>query len=53
MQQLYPLELSCDDEQPVVPEILNPDAPTFRPRRDAAVAARVRIQELIEENNSQ
>ena len=38
IQHLYPLELSCD-----------PTAPVFRPRRDAAVAASLRIQEVAEE----
>ena len=40
---LYPLELSCDREvvQENIP--LNPNAPPFRPARDAAAAARQRI----------
>ena len=42
VQQLYPLELSCDVEQPIPPVVMNPQAPVFRPRRDAAVAARER-----------
>ena len=46
VQQLYPLELSCDRETVVTQVQLNPNAPTFRPRRDAAVAARYRIQEV-------
>ncbi|KAK3739567.1 hypothetical protein QZH41_006377 [Actinostola sp. cb2023] len=43
VQHLYPLELSCDraaDPRDVVG--LNPGAPVFRPRRDAAVAANLR-----------
>ena len=40
VQQLYPLELSCDRQQPHPAELLNPQAVPFRPRRDAAVAAR-------------
>ena len=46
VQLLFPLELSCD----VVPEvpILNPDAVEFetRPRRDAAPAAKLRIEQI-------
>ena len=37
--------LSCDRENIQAPLQLNPEAPTFRPRRDAAVAARYRIQD--------
>ena len=46
VQQLYPLELSCDRQRPHLTE-LNPQAVPFRPRRDAAVAARLRVQEMI------
>ena len=46
VQLLFPLELSSD----VVPEvpILNPDAVEFepRPRRDAATAAKLRIEQI-------
>ena len=49
-QHLYPLELTCDSAGETatnVPAVqLNPTAPLFRPRRDAAGAARTRIQEL-------
>ena len=49
VQHLYPLELACDkyketEQQPK----LNPNAPAFRQRRDAAVAADERIQEVLE-----
>ena len=44
VQHLYPLELSCDREEPPP---LNPNVPEFRPRRDAAVAARVRVQDVL------
>ena len=44
---LYPLELSCDRENVQTPSQLNPEAPTFRPRRDAAVAAPHRIHTLM------
>ena len=47
VQQHYPLELSCDVEQPIPPVVMNPQAPVFQPRRDAAVAARERVRELI------
>ena len=46
VQHLYPLEIACDEDTISVP--LNPSAAVFRPRRDAAVAARTRIQELNE-----
>ena len=46
VQQLYPLELSCDRETVVTQAQLNPNARTFIPRRDAAVVARYRIQEV-------
>ena len=44
VQHLYPLELTCD--MTVAPAALNPIVPAFRPRRNAAVAARARIQKL-------
>ena len=50
IQHLYPLELSCDKEnvqRNMTP--LDPTAPVFRPRRDAAAAASLRIQEVAEE----
>lgn len=45
IQHLYPLELSCDRSNRAP---LNPEAPTFRPQRQAAAAAKVRIQEIAE-----
>ena len=51
-QHLSPLELSCDHPPPAT---LNPTVPEFlpRPRRDAAAAAMLRIQDNLdaEENN--
>ena len=51
VHRFYPLELSCD--KPVRPEpaskTLKLDIPEFRPRRDAAVAAEIRVQELHED----
>ena len=46
VQHLYPLELSCDKTVPANPVPLNPSAPTFRSRRDAAAAANLSIQDL-------
>ena len=45
VQHLYPLELSCDRENVKAPPQLNPEALKFKPRRDAAVATRYRIQD--------
>jgi hypothetical protein len=42
---LYPLELSCDIRPSTSGENLNPEAAVFRPTREAAVTARLRIQE--------
>ena len=47
IQHLYSLELSCDRTPPVA--VLNIEAPVFRPRRDAAFAAGLRIQESEED----
>jgi hypothetical protein len=47
VQHLYPLELSCDVEPPAK-AVMNPEAPTFRPKRAAAVAARQRIRKVTE-----
>ena len=46
LQQLYPLELSCDKSTEAENPPLNPEALAFRPRRDAAVADRLRVQEI-------
>lgn len=49
VQQLYPLELSCDrqeDGDGLPPTELRVEAPAFRPSRDAAVAAILRMQDL-------
>ena len=43
VQHLYPLELSCDRSTPAAPRPLNPEAETYRPWRDAAVAAEQHI----------
>ena len=52
VNHLYPLELSCNQRQKDPPP-LNPTAPIFRPTRDAAVAARSRIQEMAENENEE
>jgi len=53
IQQLYPLELSCDrageSTATALNSTLNPEATHFRPRRDAAVAAGLRIQDIADE----
>ena len=46
VQQLYPLELSCGKSTEAENPPLNPEALAFRPRRDAVVAARLRVQEI-------
>ena len=54
VQQLYPLELSCDRPQaPLRAPVLNPEAPVYKPRRDAAVAAELRVQEIAEYDQNQ
>ncbi|KAK3704546.1 hypothetical protein QZH41_018266 [Actinostola sp. cb2023] len=50
VQHLYLLELSCDRGPPEAAKRLNADASAFRPQREAAVAARARIQEVLEED---
>ena len=42
---MYPLELSCDMTTGAPIRNLDPKAPVFRLMRDAAVAAKVRIQD--------
>ena len=48
VQQLYPLELSYD-RTIQTPPALNADAPAFRPMRNAAIAARQRIRQIVED----
>lgn len=47
-QRLYPLELSYDRQLPT-PVRMNPEVAPFRPRRDAAVTARLRLQEITQD----
>ena len=55
VQQLYPLELSCDvatkrpEARPKTSQ-LKADVPEFRPRRNAAVVAECRIQDMVSED---
>ena len=46
VQHLYPLALTCDRENVKSSPQFNPEAPTFRPRRDAVVAAQCRIEAI-------
>ena len=51
VQQLYPLELSCDvatktSEARKKTRQLKADVPEFQPRRNAAVVAECRIQDM-------
>ena len=48
VQQLYPLEPSCDKPREVRKPPLSPEARAFRQKRDAAVAARLRVQNIAE-----
>ena len=52
IQHLFPLELSCDAEEP---SQLNPGAPEYnpRPRRQAAAVASQRIQEIVRQENEE
>ena len=50
VQHLYPLELSCDRPAQKPSAVLNANAPIFRPRRDAAVAAAIRLQEVDDDD---
>ena len=48
IQHLYPLELSCDRSNDATP--LNPTAPLFRSRQDAAAAAKLRILDIANDD---
>ena len=51
IQHLYTLELSCNrDGVKGTTTTLDPGAPAFRPRRDAAVTAKLRVQDLAQED---
>ena len=46
VQLIYPLELACDTKPKQNEPSLNPEAQTFRPKRDAAAAASLRIEQV-------
>ena len=48
VQQLCPLELSCDKSREALKPPLNPEALAFRAGQDLAVAARLRVQNIAE-----
>ena len=48
VQHLYPLELSCDRTTATPRPTLSAEVPVFRQSRDAAVAARARIEDAAE-----
>lgn len=48
IQHLYPLELLCDRSNDATP--LNPTAPLFRSRQDAAAAAELRILDIANDD---
>lgn len=52
LQHLYPLELYCDRTTDKTKAALNAEAPIFRPARDAAAAARARIQNIASDEES-
>ena len=49
VQHLYPLQLSCDRTDETLKAAPNAEEPAFRPKRDAAIVARVCIQDLAED----
>ena len=49
VQQLFPLELSCDREK-VQPPMMNAKAKPYNPKREAAITAAQRIKQLAEED---
>ena len=50
IQHLYPFELSCDITTPTQEHTMNAEAEEFRPRRDANEIARVRINDLANDD---
>ena len=49
IQQFYPMELSCDSYQERGVPVLDPTAREFRPRRDVAAAAALRIKDIAQQ----
>ena len=52
LNHLKPLELSCDWTPLTTQEHLNPEVPEFRPTRDAAMAARVGMQDVADKEQA-
>jgi hypothetical protein len=50
IQHLYPLEPSCDHRE-ANPVVLNPETPPFRAKRDAAVAAELRNNDILQNDH--
>ena len=42
------LEISCDKQMPALQARMNPEAAPFHPRRDAAVAGSLRLQDITQ-----
>ena len=53
VQQMYPLELSCDMAKQKVQDQLNPDAPEFRPKRRAAIDASETVKIIATEEEDE
>ena len=52
IQQLYPLELSCDKQMPASQAGMSLEVAPFCPRRDTAIAARLQLQRKSEMNSA-
>ena len=57
VQHLYPMELKCDRYERSNSESnpdtrLNPDAPIFKVKRNAAIISSIRINDQLEQENS-
>ena len=52
VQHLYPMELNCDSKQKPGSD-LNVKAPEFRPKRNAAAISNIRINEQLQEEESE
>ena len=50
IKHLYRLELSCDLPRNQ-PSVLNPEAVAYRPRRDAAAAAGLRVRDILDDDD--
>jgi hypothetical protein len=48
VQHLYPLELSVDKKEPI-PATLNLKSETFKPKRHPALAIKLRVQVIAED----